>query len=192
MADCTPLTCRGGPETADSRCDVGHALTRTGPREGPAWPVASPSLQCAPTAGRISRKQPDSPPGPVGRDNATAAWPTCRASARRRPCDRRRAVSPRGSRHGRRRAMNFLQPIVMVMARAVRASTARWRTLGDRLKGRVRVPHAREGMRCSPAIPHLPCVPLSLRCRNSHDPDRPALGEVVSGKLYSGSAVGKM
>jgi adenylate cyclase len=88
-------------------------------------------------------------------------------------------------------AMNFLHPIVMVMARAVnRYDGTVLRTLGDGLKAAFGVPHAREGhavLACHAA--------LAMRAAVAELPDAPPIriglhsGEVVSGKLYSGSAV---
>ncbi|MHB8268390.1 ATP-binding protein [Bradyrhizobium sp.] len=88
-------------------------------------------------------------------------------------------------------AMNFLHPIVMVMARAVhRFDGTVLRTLGDGLKAAFGVPQAREGhavLACHAA--------LAMRTAVAELPDAPAIriglhsGEVVSGKLYSGSVV---
>src|SRR5258706_3076456 len=88
-------------------------------------------------------------------------------------------------------AMNFLHPIVMVMARAVhRYDGTGLRTLGDGLKAAFGVPHAREGhavLACHAA--------LAMRTAVAALPDAPMIriglhsGEVVSGTLYSGSAV---
>src|SRR5258707_3142022 len=88
-------------------------------------------------------------------------------------------------------AMNFLHPIVMVMARAVhRFDGTVLRTLGDGLKAAFGVPHAREGhavLACHAA--------LAMRTAVAALPDAPMIriglhsGEVVSGKLYSGSTV---
>src|SRR5258707_6500455 len=88
-------------------------------------------------------------------------------------------------------AMNFLHPIVMVMAGAVhRFDGTVLRTLGDGLKAAFGVPHAREGhavLACHAA--------LAMRSAVAALPDAPMIriglhsGEVVSGKLYSGSAV---
>jgi class 3 adenylate cyclase/tetratricopeptide (TPR) repeat protein len=88
-------------------------------------------------------------------------------------------------------AMNFLHPIVMVMARAVhRFDGTVLRTLGDGIKAAFGVPHAREGhavLACHAA--------LAMRTAVAALPDAPMIriglhsGEVVSGKLYSGSAV---
>jgi adenylate cyclase len=88
-------------------------------------------------------------------------------------------------------AMNFLHPIVMVMARAVqRYDGTVLRTLGDGLKAAFGVPHAREGhavLACHAA--------LAMRTAVAELPDAPPIriglhsGEVVSGKLHSGSAV---
>jgi adenylate cyclase len=88
-------------------------------------------------------------------------------------------------------AMNFLHPIVMVMARAVhRYDGTVLRTLGDGLKAAFGVPHAREGhavLACHAA--------LAMRTAVAELPDAPPIriglhsGEVVSGKLDSGSAV---
>jgi len=88
-------------------------------------------------------------------------------------------------------AMDFLHPIVMVMARAVRRFDGTvLRTLGDGLKAAFGVPQAREGhavlachaalaMRAAvAALPNAPMIRIGLHS-----------GEVVSGKLYSGSAV---
>jgi class 3 adenylate cyclase/tetratricopeptide (TPR) repeat protein len=88
-------------------------------------------------------------------------------------------------------AMNFLHPIVMVMARAVhRFDGTVLRTLGDGLKAAFGVPHAREGHAA------LAChAALAMRAAVAALPDAPMIriglhsGEVVSGKLYSGSAV---
>jgi class 3 adenylate cyclase/tetratricopeptide (TPR) repeat protein len=88
-------------------------------------------------------------------------------------------------------AMNFLHPIVMVMARAVhRYDGTVLRTLGDGLKAAFGVPHAREGhavLACHAA--------LAMRTDVAALPGAPPIriglhsGEVVSGKLYSGSSV---
>ncbi len=88
-------------------------------------------------------------------------------------------------------AMNFLHPIVMVMARAVhRYDGTVLRTLGDGLKAAFGVPHAREGhavLACHAA--------LAMRTAVAELPDAPPIriglhsGEVVSGKLHSGSAI---
>lgn len=88
-------------------------------------------------------------------------------------------------------AMNLLHPIVMVMARAVhRFDGTVLRTLGDGLKAAFGVPHAREGhavLACHAALamrndvaalPNAPPIRIGLHS-----------GEVVSGKLYSGSTV---
>jgi class 3 adenylate cyclase/tetratricopeptide (TPR) repeat protein len=88
-------------------------------------------------------------------------------------------------------AMNFLHPIVMVMARAVhRFDGTVLRTLGDGLKAAFGVPHAREGhavlachaalaMRTAvAALPNAPMIRIGLHS-----------GEVVSGRLSSGSTV---
>lgn len=88
-------------------------------------------------------------------------------------------------------AMNFLHPIVMVMARAVhRFDGTVLRTLGDGLKAAFGVPHAREGHAA------LAChAALAMRAAVAELPDAPMIriglhsGEVVSSKLYSGSAV---
>jgi adenylate cyclase len=88
-------------------------------------------------------------------------------------------------------AMNFLHPIVMVMARAVhRFDGTVLRTLGDGLKAAFGVPHAREGHAA------LAChAALAMRTAVAELPDAPQIriglhsGEVVSGKLYSGSSV---
>jgi class 3 adenylate cyclase len=88
-------------------------------------------------------------------------------------------------------AMNFLHPIVMVMARAVhRFDGTVLRTLGDGLKAAFGVPHAREGHAA------LAChAALAMRTAVAALPDAPLIriglhsGEVVSGKLYSGSSV---
>ena len=88
-------------------------------------------------------------------------------------------------------AMNFLHPIVMVMARAVhRFDGTVLRTLGDGLKAAFGVPHARE------AHAVLAChAALAMRADVAALPDAPMIriglhsGEVVSGKLYSGSTV---
>jgi adenylate cyclase len=88
-------------------------------------------------------------------------------------------------------AMNFLHPIVMVMARAVhRYDGTVLRTLGDGLKAAFGVPHAREGhavLACHAA--------LAMRAAVAELPEAPPIriglhsGEVVSGKLYAGSSV---
>jgi adenylate cyclase len=88
-------------------------------------------------------------------------------------------------------AMNFLHPIVMVMARAVhRFDGTVLRTLGDGLKAAFGVPHAHEGhavLACHAA--------LAMRAAVAALPDAPMIriglhsGEVVSGKLYTGSTV---
>ena len=88
-------------------------------------------------------------------------------------------------------AMDFLHPIVMVMARAVhRYDGTVLRTLGDGLKAAFGVPHAREGhavLACHAA--------LTMRAAVAALPDAPMIriglhsGEVVSGKLYTGSAI---
>ena len=88
-------------------------------------------------------------------------------------------------------AMNFLHPIVAVMARAVhRFDGTVLRTLGDGLKAAFGVPHAREGhavLACHAA--------LAMRAAVAALPDAPMIriglhsGEVVSGKLYTGSTV---
>ena len=88
-------------------------------------------------------------------------------------------------------AMNFLHPIVMVMARAVhRYDGTVLRTLGDGLKAAFGVPHAREGhavLACHAA--------LAMRTAVGELPDAPPIriglhsGEVVSGKLQSGSTI---
>ena len=88
-------------------------------------------------------------------------------------------------------AMNFLHPIVMVMARAVhRFDGTVLRTLGDGLKAAFGVPQAREGhavLACHAA--------LAMRAAVAALPDAPMIriglhsGEVVSGKLYAGSTV---
>jgi len=88
-------------------------------------------------------------------------------------------------------AMNFLHPIMMVMARAVhRYDGTVLRTLGDGLKAAFGVPHAREGhavlachaalaMRTNvAALPNAPMIRIGLHS-----------GEVVSGKLDIGSAI---
>src|SRR6201996_1196565 len=88
-------------------------------------------------------------------------------------------------------AMNFLHPIVMVMARAVhRYDGTVLRTLGDGLKAAFGVPHARE------AHAVLAChAALAMRADVAALPGAPPIriglhsGEVVSGKLYSGSSV---
>src|SRR5882757_1662108 len=88
-------------------------------------------------------------------------------------------------------AMDFLHPIVMVMARAVhRYEGTVLRTLGDGLKAAFGVPHAREGHAA------LAChAALAMRAAVAELPNAPPIriglhsGEVVSGKLYSGSAV---
>src|SRR5690349_7726236 len=87
-------------------------------------------------------------------------------------------------------AMNFLHPIVMVMARAVhRFDGTVLRTLGDGLKAAFGVPEAREGhavLACHAA--------LAMRRAVAELPDAPPIriglhsGEVVSGKLHSGSS----
>ena len=86
-------------------------------------------------------------------------------------------------------AMDFLHPIVMVMARAVnRYDGTVLRTLGDGLKAAFGVPHAREGhavLACHAA--------LAMRAAVAELPNAPPIriglhsGEVVSGKLHSGS-----
>lgn len=88
-------------------------------------------------------------------------------------------------------AMNFLHPIVLVMARAVhRYEGTVLRTLGDGLKAAFGVPHAREGhavLACHAA--------LAMRAAVAELPNAPPIriglhsGEVVSGKLDSGSSV---
>src|SRR6202140_3118185 len=88
-------------------------------------------------------------------------------------------------------AMNFLHPIVMVMARAVhRFDGTVLRTLGDGLKAAFGVPHAREGhavLACQAA--------LAMRAAVAALPDAPMIriglhsGEVVSASLYTGSAI---
>src|SRR5436305_827197 len=88
-------------------------------------------------------------------------------------------------------AMDFLHPIVMVMARAVnRYDGTVLRTLGDGLKAAFGVPHAREGhavLACHAA--------LAMRTAVAELPDAPPIriglhsGEVVSGKLDSGSTI---
>lgn len=88
-------------------------------------------------------------------------------------------------------AMNYLHPIVMVMARAVhRYDGTVLRTLGDGLKAAFGVPHAREGhavLACHAA--------LAMRKAVAELPDAPPIriglhsGEVVSSKLDSGSSV---
>jgi class 3 adenylate cyclase/tetratricopeptide (TPR) repeat protein len=88
-------------------------------------------------------------------------------------------------------AMNFLHPIVMIMARAVhRYDGTVLRTLGDGIKAAFGVPHTREGhamLACHAA--------LAMRAEVAALPDGPPIriglhsGEVVSGKLYSGSSV---
>src|ERR1700704_7171792 len=88
-------------------------------------------------------------------------------------------------------AMNFLHPIVMVMARAVhRYDGTVLRTLGDGLKAAFGVPHAREGhavLACHAA--------LAMRAAVAELPDAPKIriglhsGEVVTGKLDSGSSI---
>jgi class 3 adenylate cyclase len=63
-------------------------------------------------------------------------------------------------------AMNFLHPVVMVMARAVsRYDGTVLRTLGDGLKAAFGVPHAREGHAVLACLAALPFVALSPRCR---------------------------
>jgi class 3 adenylate cyclase/tetratricopeptide (TPR) repeat protein len=88
-------------------------------------------------------------------------------------------------------AMNFLHPIVMVMARTVhRFDGTVLRTLGDGLKAAFGVPHAREGhavLACHAA--------LAMRAAVAALPDAPMIriglhsGEVVSGKLNIGSMI---
>src|SRR6266403_1091908 len=88
-------------------------------------------------------------------------------------------------------ARNFLHPIVMVMARAVhRYEGSVLRTLGDGLKAAFGVPHAREGhavLACHAA--------LAMRAAVAELPNAPPIriglhsGEVVSGKLDSGSSI---
>jgi adenylate cyclase len=88
-------------------------------------------------------------------------------------------------------AMNFLHPIVMVMARAVnRYDGTVLRTLGDGLKAAFGVPHAREGhavLACHAA--------LAMRAAVAELPDAPKIriglhsGEVVSGRLHTGSLI---
>jgi adenylate cyclase len=88
-------------------------------------------------------------------------------------------------------AMNFLHPIVMVMARAVnRYDGTVLRTLGDGLKAAFGVPQAREGhavLACHAA--------LAMRAAVAELPDAPMIriglhsGEVVSGKLHTGSMI---
>jgi class 3 adenylate cyclase/tetratricopeptide (TPR) repeat protein len=88
-------------------------------------------------------------------------------------------------------AMNFLHPIVMVMARAVnRYDGTVLRTLGDGLKAAFGAPHAREGhavLACHAA--------LAMRAAVAALPDAPMIriglhsGEVVSGKLHTGSMI---
>jgi len=88
-------------------------------------------------------------------------------------------------------AMDFLHPIVMEMARAVhRYDGTVLRTLGDGLKAAFGVPHAREGhavLACHAA--------LAMRAAVAELPNAPPIriglhsGEVVSGKLDSGSAI---
>jgi len=88
-------------------------------------------------------------------------------------------------------AMNFLHPIVIVMARAVhRYDGTVLRTLGDGLKAAFGVPHAREGhavLACHAA--------LAMRSAVAALPDAPPIrvglhsGEVVTARLHSGSAV---
>ncbi len=88
-------------------------------------------------------------------------------------------------------AMNFLHPIVIVMARAVhRYDGTVLRTLGDGLKAAFGVPHAREGhavLACHAA--------LAMRSAVAELPDAPKIriglhsGEVVSGRLHTGSAI---
>jgi adenylate cyclase len=88
-------------------------------------------------------------------------------------------------------AMNFLHPIVMVMARVVhRFDGTVLRTLGDGLKAAFGVPHAREGhavLACHAA--------LAMRAAVAELPGAPMIriglhsGEVVSGKLYTGSMI---
>lgn len=88
-------------------------------------------------------------------------------------------------------AMNFLQPIVMVMARAVRRFDGTvLRTLGDGIQAAFGVPHAREGhavLACQAA--------LGMRAAVAALPDAPMIriglhsGEVVSSSLYTGSAI---
>jgi len=88
-------------------------------------------------------------------------------------------------------AMNFLHPIVMAMARSVhRFDGTVLRTLGDGLKAAFGVPQAREGhavLACHAA--------LAMRAAIAALPDAPSIriglhsGEVVSGKLYTGSTI---
>ena len=88
-------------------------------------------------------------------------------------------------------AMNFLHPIVMVMARAVhRYDGTVLRTLGDGLKAAFGVPHAREGhavLACHAA--------LAMRTAVAELPNAPPIriglhsGEVVSGIIHSGSSI---
>ena len=88
-------------------------------------------------------------------------------------------------------AMNFLHPIVMVMARAVhRYEGTVLRTLGDGLKAAFGVPHAREGhavLACHAA--------LAMRTAVAELPDAPPIriglhsGEVVSGIIHSGASI---
>src|SRR5258705_1766096 len=88
-------------------------------------------------------------------------------------------------------AMNFLHPIVMVMARVVnRYDGTVLRTLGDGLKAAFGVPHSREGhavLACHAA--------LAMRAAVAELPDAPMIriglhsGEVVSGKLHTGSMI---
>jgi adenylate cyclase len=88
-------------------------------------------------------------------------------------------------------AMDFLHPIVMVMARAVsRYDGTVLRTLGDGLKAAFGVPHAREGhavLACHAA--------LAMRTAVAELPNAPKIriglhsGEVVSGKLHTGSMI---
>ncbi len=88
-------------------------------------------------------------------------------------------------------AANFLHPIMMVMVRAVhRFDGTVLRTLGDELKAAFGVPDARE------AHAVLAChAALAMRAAVAALPDAPIIriglhsGEVVSGKLYTGSAI---
>ena len=88
-------------------------------------------------------------------------------------------------------AMDFLRPVVMVMARAVRRFDGTvLRTLGDGLMAAFGVPHAREGhavLACQAA--------LAMRAAVAALPDAPRIriglhaGEVVSGTVDTGSAI---
>jgi class 3 adenylate cyclase len=88
-------------------------------------------------------------------------------------------------------AMEFLQPIVQVMARAARRFDGTvLRTLGDGIKVAFGVPHAREGhavLACQAA--------LAMRAAVAALPDAPMLrigmhsGEVISGLLHTDSTI---